>query len=229
LVKNIISSNLICGGVYNLSTGRFDKEKADVPSMQKGISSVNVNTEEMLGQKIKSFDISESGKLLINFQDSLNIYDENTEFMYSISYINNSPGPTNAFWDENSVAVYFSRYSEYVCLSSDGVIEKAFYVPTTIKNNEMYNYIFWTKEKTFDNTTYISTSSRLVKIDKNGNELVVYQNERAKTNLILTVLCFIIALTFFVGFISTVIRHKKEKQKQNESMISSKLKKHELD
>ena len=105
-------------------------------------------------ETIKSFDVSESGKLLLVMQDYMIwVIDEKGEFEYCISFV--ADGDYGALWADEKVVVHFTR-TNYMCvLNDDGSIDKVYFFSNKeIKGSNYWNKVITPKSRTSDGCIY---------------------------------------------------------------------------
>ena len=159
------------------------------------------------------FDVNENGDFIIgideNAEDKILIYDESGHYLYG--FVMEGSGTFGVEWDETNVIVYPVRSNLAVWIDKDGNCQDMKRIPITTNNNRYWDYVIRAKERTIAENQYISSSepwvlfgrSKLIKIDANGNETVLYAAEngvvfREKAEIIIIILFFVFGLLFVI-------------------------------
>lgn len=165
---------------------------------------------------IQSFDVNEEEMILLLFNRSSEyavcIYNSDFEFQYGFSFDAN--GTVACEWSGNDIMVYFVRGSIYAKLDKNGQWIEINEIPYSYENDKLINSnLYGKKEITVNDTTYKIQNdmgilnyvqvqynfSKLIKIDAYNNETVLYDISTEQA------IRTIMVLTFFIGFVSTVL------------------------
>lgn len=181
------------------------------------INSLYLSEKETTGKNVRNFDISLDGNILLSMSDnSINVYDNSLNFMYSLKF--NTNGSSIAFWYNNMVAIYLDKSDTIICLNKNGDIINAYHVENTIENSKMYRNLEKSTIETGRHTYKLSFSSSfqricspdytmLIRINKENNtKEVVYENDSASYNIIVVIVAFtllilIISLAVYIKFV----------------------------
>lgn len=165
---------------------------------------------------IHFFDVNEDEMILLLFNRSSEyavcVYNSDFEFQYGFSF--DDDGMVACEWSGNDIMVYFVRGDIYAKLDQNGQWVEINEVPYSPENDKLKNSNLYDKrEITVNDTTYKIQNdmgilkyiqvqhsfSQLSKIDKNDNATILYDVSTEQT------IRTIMFLTFFIGFVSTVL------------------------
>lgn len=143
------------------------------------MDSFDVSDSEKNGKQIKMFDVSNNGDILVCFHDgSANVYNENLEFDFSISYSTASMQSSSIFWDKDNIVIFLDRSDILVYLDEDHEILKSYKIPNTFENAEIYHNIMNQRVINYNDYTYTLKRNllecKLIRTESNGQSELVY-------------------------------------------------------
>lgn len=166
---------------------------------------------------IKSFDISESGEILLCLENNyILILDNDGNRLKAFAY--NSAGSSLAAWKGENILLFFWRGYLLVEISTDGQLLNMKEIDhSDVNNNDMLRKWQSTTQIESNGYTYIAeneglfadmlsgnTHSKLTRIDVNGNSKTLYGSNNTQTSKV-AVTVFIILLVNIIAPLATVI------------------------
>lgn len=123
---------------------------------------------------IENFDISDSGDILICLENqTVNVYDSNGVFRFTIEYDSNSSS-SMAFWYGNNIVIYIFR--EHICafFNEDGTLTEIYEFKGD--SSELINHVIKKNKITVDNYTYTSDKSNILAFLSSRDNRLTKQN-----------------------------------------------------
>lgn len=197
----------------------FEMDKINVNEIPESFrNSLKISETEVTNQNIRNFDVDSNGNIIICLcNTSVNVYNDSLEFLYSISYSVN--GTAIAFWYNKNVALYLSKSDILIVLDKKGISE-AYKVKNTAENSKIYREI--RNKRVYDSNVYsykLSYTSSFQKImfinptkmirNNNGTEQIIYENEKATSDIIIKLVSIIIFFTTTLIIICIRIKRNK--------------------
>lgn len=197
----------------------FEMDEINVNEIPESFrNSLNISDTEVTNQNIRNFDVDANGNIIICLcNSSVNVYNDSLEFLYSISY--NVNGTAIAFWYNRNVAVYLSKSDILITLDINGISE-AYKVKNTAENSKIYREI--RNKRVYDSNVYSYKSAYSSSFQKimfinptkmirtnNSTEQIIYENEKATSDIIIKLLSIIVFFT--TAFIIIYLRIKRYK------------------
>lgn len=210
LVLSAYASSLYGFESIKLSENEINQiwDKLNIKNLSTNISLDDINLP------IISFDVSDEEMIILGFKNNqVIIIDKNKIIQTYLEFSNN--GLFYVQWKKNNILLYLVRGGIIVELTSNGqLINMIKTDDNNINNNFLWNEISKKTNIDIDNSTYIvkndmgilniftSSYSQLVKINSNGETVIIYNINNTKlTKIIILVIC---AVLFIVLTISTI-------------------------
>ncbi len=221
LLISTISNNLM-SGAYNKEfiTDELTDETKLV--FLNNIDFVLIN-EEPQKRKIECFDVGYNN-IAVGFSESDNktvcVYNTQGEFQYGYRFKTN--GGFAVEWDECNIVICFVRSDILIKANPYGDIIEIKRIQDTTENNERWNEMLYSTEKTSNGYKYIldnkfdffaSSYSYLTVIDEYGNESVIYTADSSQTAEKIVAVFVVLLLAFLI--MSRLRADKKHRQKNN--------------
>lgn len=169
------------------------------------------------------FDVKDNGDYILgrnsDERNYIYVYNASGEYRYGLSvYASESFGVQ---WDNENIIYYSVRGDIAVLIDKSGNILEIESIKDTIENNSTWNHLVFADERKSGNNTYKAETgiflsshySKLTKVDKDGNETVLFDNTRE--NCIVTIVLAVIILSFSVSIITYIAVHTKKSIKNN--------------
>lgn len=214
-----------------VSTG-FETEKLDTVT-QKDIADnldlVLIRTP-IIDEAITCFDISENGDIALGFhkfaRKSVCVYNSDGRFKYGYSF--DTDGQFGIGWNEERIVIYLVRGDIAVLIDDNANIMEMQKIQNTFPNNSYWNHTVFKTSRTTDDADYsirndlgllnlfaMSSYSKLVKKDRDGEETILYD---ASNSLAITIITYGIIVILFITFaIAYIVRLTRNMQAQRHS------------
>lgn len=210
--------------VMAMSTG-FETEKLDTVTQKdiaENLDLVLIRTP-IIDEAITCFDISENGDIAIGFhkfaRKSVCVYNSDGRFKYGYSF--DTDGQFGIEWDEERIVIYLVRGDIAAFIDDTASIMEVQKIRNTIPNNSYWHHMVLRTSRTTDDADYsirndlgplnvfaMSSYSKLVKKDRDGNETTLYD---ASNSLAITIITYgiivILFITFAIAYIARLMRN----------------------
>lgn len=174
---------------------------------------------------IENFDVSDSGDILICLENqTVNVYDSNGMFRFTIEYDSNSSS-SMAFWHGNNIVIYIFR--EHICVffNEDGTLAEIYEFGGN--SSDLINGVIKKKKITVGNCTYTSEKSNiLVSLSSRDNQLTKQNNTTGEIETIYIykkagyrMLKFSIGIVLFISVFVLAILYIVNKKKIDKLII----------
>ena len=171
---------------------------------------------------ISCFDINEYGEIALGFNElsdkSICIYNSDGSFKYGYSF--KASGQFGVEWDESNLIIFFVRGDIAALVDDNANVIEIKRISNNFQNNSYWNHKVFSTIRTVNDTTYMlrndlgllnlfamSTHSKLIKIDGDGSELILYDASSDHAIKIVTFILFI--LMFVITAVIVIIRQFK--------------------
>jgi hypothetical protein len=207
--------------IIAMTTG-FATEELDYEKQQTFLSNIDISLlhsdADIRSKFIVCFDVNEDGLIALGFADSINksvcIYSSDFTFKYGYSF--KSSGSFGIEWDKNNLIIYFVRSDVAASFDERGTCIEIKSIRNTSENNSYWNNTVSSKKRHVGDDQYIikndmgifsyfgSSYSQLIKINKNGEELILYDVSDAK--IVRTIISFLAVIILLVVAILTIVK-----------------------
>lgn len=207
--------------IIAMTTG-FATEELDFKKQQMFLSNVDISLldsdADIRSKFIVCFDVNENGLIALGFADSTNksvcVYSSDFTFKYGYSF--NSSGSFGIEWDKNNLIIYFVRSDVAASFDERGICTEIKSIRNTSENVSYWNNTVFSKKRQVGDDQYIikndmgifsyfgSSYSQLIKIDENGEEIILYDVSDAK--IVRTIIAFLAVIILLVIAILTIIK-----------------------
>lgn len=157
------------------------------------LSTIKITEKEINTKNVKGFDVSEQGIIVSLKEKAINVYDNDSSFLFSIKF--NNFGETISFWDDDIIVLKFSRTTTAIGLNLKGEIVAAYRLEFSYENTKAYSEIEDRRKfATPDYEYQLKAGYKLVRTDlETGDQVIVYKNHY----LLLHILIWIVIILFF--------------------------------
>lgn len=183
----VFNSALVCSAVQDDILTQPTEQSFEIDDYLSNIK-FSLIDQEVIGYSIQCFDVNESEMVAIGLnsidENFVNVYNENCEFLYGYTF--DIEGSFELEWNNDNLRIYFERSEIIVTFDELGkCVEVGGMVYSTDNSIYKIDNVYLT-EKTIGDTTYSmkndsfifnilgSSYSKLVKIEENSNEIVIY-------------------------------------------------------
>lgn len=177
------------------------------------------------GETIKTYDVSDIGKIAIAFSDSkIGVFDENMNFLFELSF--KTSGAYGVLWKDENVLFLDLRSKTAVECDERGEIVNEYTINNTsnywveIVENRRRDYkdyeYFCTNKSTDLEWVYVGYYTLLKRISENGEEVILYRSAQKVDGVLSGVLwigAFFVIFTLFIIMIIIVIERKLKEER----------------
>lgn len=204
----LLLSCIICFTCTPINANAFDFEVSDSPYDNSYYSGFSLTGEETKNCQVEDFSVNDNNEIAVATKKGINIYDQNGSFLYG--YIINTMGSSYSIdFHNDTIEIYRGRPQDYICLNKNGsIIIKGFIDEKNNANKIAVNNISQSKGQRYRkyngfNLELNSTMTELIKIDENGEQIVIYSAGTVFRTIIVTVITLIIitAIVFIIIFL----------------------------
>lgn len=234
---SILSVCLSCISVQAYADERqgFVTEEMSIDEIERVLKNINLSLSnvEFSKKTIVCFDVNEQGLVAIGTEEgehkTVCIYSDTGNFQYGYRF--ETSGSFGVELKDEVLNIYFVRSDIIVSIDSMGEIQNISRICDTLENNTYWNKFVRATRRDVGDYQYVlkndvgilrifaSSYSQLYRIDKNGNELLIYDaNEIQCFNMLISFFCILV----FVGIVVvTIIKEYKKIQKENANSFTS--------
>ena len=177
-----------------MKTG-FEVEGYDNPDLEAFSSRIKLKLlSSDYNGRIDNYDVNENGEIVVAFNTVLTekkvcVYNSLGQFQYGYSLMDF--GTIGVEWDGENVIVYSVRSDYLILLDRYANILDKKKVVNTPANNTYSHKILWETQREAGSHTYQLKTSKIIKIDTDGNKSVIVDKSGAYYSYLVIIVSFV--------------------------------------
>lgn len=204
--------------VYAMDIKEFATEEMSITDSELFLDNVNLNLLNIEPSKrpIRCFDVNEHGMLAIGTEEGSNktiaIYSDTGIFQYGYRFY--TDGSFDVELSNEELKIYFVRSDVAVSMNFSGEIQYVSRICDTSENNTYWNQYVRARSRSVGEYQYVlkndigilgiftSTYSQIYRIDRSGNEQLIYN---VNLSQFISVLTMFLGILFFICIVAVII------------------------